>query len=96
MDLEITAENQFLCALVLSGHEFEGTEQIKSFLLEFLKKMTHDEIKNEAYNTLIGHNDTEEFVTNIIDTKPTPDFLKQFLVPTCDTVFINYYIKYIL
>ena len=89
MDLEIDTKNRFLSSLVLSSHEFEYSEQIKSFLPQFLGKMTHDQMKIEVYNTLLRYTETENFITKIIDNESTPDFLKQVFIPTIKKVFLN-------
>ena len=52
--------------------------------------MSHKQRKIEAWKAVINHTETEEFITKMIDTKPTPDFLKQFLLPTCDKVFCKH------
>ena len=86
MELELTPENRFLCGLVLSGHEFENSEQIESFLPKFLNKMSYSQMTSVVCNTLIRNTETEDFVKKIIDTEPTPDFLRQFFIPTFEKV----------
>ena len=91
-DMEMTTENRFLSGLVLVSHEFKS-EQIESFLPQFLSKMTHVEMRLEAYETHVRHIETENFITKMIDTESTPDFLKEFLIPTSEKVFVNSYIN---
>ena len=88
MDLEMTPKTRLLCGLVLSSYEFEHTEQIKSFLPKFLNKMSHDQMKIEAYHATKCYIETEDFITKMIDIKGITDFLKQFLIPTNKKVFL--------
>ena len=87
-DMEMTTENRFLSGLVLVSHEFKS-EQIESFLPQFLIKMTQVEMKVERFNALVRHTETEKFITKIIDTESTPDFIKQFFIPTSEKVSVN-------
>ena len=89
MDLKIKPKHRFLCGIVLSSHEFEPFEQIKSFLPKFLIKMTHTEMQLAAYQATNSYIETEDFITKMIDIKGTTDFLKEFLIPTNKKVYIN-------
>ena len=83
MDLEMTPKTRFLCCLVLSGHEFANSEQIETFFPKFLKQMSHDQMRIEAFEaTHTDHEKIEDFITKIIDIKAITDFLPQFLMPT--------------
>jgi len=78
MDLEMTPKNRLLCGLVLSSYEFEHTQQIKSFLPKFLKKMTHDQMQLAAYHATNCYNETEDFITKMIDIKEPLIFSNNF------------------
>ena len=93
MDLELTTDTRFLCGLVLSSYEFEHSEQIKSFLPKFLSKMTAAQMIIEGYSSFICHSQTEDFIMKMLNTERTPDFLKQFLIPTSEKVFVITFIN---
>jgi hypothetical protein len=95
-DMEMEPETRFFCCLVLSTASFKYSKQIETFLPVFVSKMSYDQMKSAAFNAHIRHNETEDRVKKIIDTEPTPDFLKQFLLPTSEKIsevfkFINIY-----
>ena len=93
MKLEITSKSRYLCGLVLSSHEFANSEQIQTFLPNFMNKMTHDQMKIEAYNAtnccIESYTETEDFIKKMTDINGTTDFLKEFLIPTNQKVFVN-------
>ena len=89
MDLKFKFGTRFLCGLVLSSDEFEHSEQIKSFLPKFFKKISLVGMQVEAYHATNCYIETEYFIAKMIDIKGTTDFVKEFLIPARQKVFVN-------
>ena len=89
MELEMTPKTRFIAVLVLLGPEFENSNQFDSFVRQFLNKMSHNEIQNESLNCVLNYGQTEENIKKIIDRDGIVDFLREFLIPTIEKVFIT-------
>ena len=65
----------------MSGHEFANSQQMENFLPQFVSKMSHNQMRIEAFEAYSDHEKIEDYIKKMIDIKGITDFLPQFLIP---------------